>query len=70
MPAPMARDKKVLSTPKKTSARGWSLARMAWTRAAPASPDFNKRSLTPFSRSKAATSSVLMLKLSWVIRVS
>src|SRR4051794_40202456 len=47
MPAPSARDRKVLSTPKKTSPCGLPLVRIAWLTAAPASPALRIRTFRP-----------------------
>ncbi len=64
MSASMARLKKVLSTPKKTSARGVSLLRMALFSAEPVSPDLRNSILALLASSKTAITSSLTSKLS------
>jgi len=59
-----ARPIKVLSTPKKISANGLFLLKMAWLSAAPASPEGSSSTLVLFSASNCAIISSLMLKLS------
>src|SRR3954452_944581 len=70
MPASMARDRNVLSTPYITSASGASLARMALLTISPASPDRRMFSETLFCCSKAALTASDMANASCVMTVS
>src|SRR5687767_5226261 len=57
MPASRARDRKVLSTPKRTSAIGLSLVRMAWLTTDPASPARSTLMVAPVWAVNAASTS-------------
>src|SRR5690348_7676125 len=68
-PAPSARDRKVLSTPKNTSPIGFDLVRITWFNAAPASPDCRIFTFTPVCFVNAASTDFDTAKESWVTRV-
>src|SRR5262249_13570035 len=70
IPALSARLRKVLSTPKNTSASGLSLLMIALFSAAPASPDFRIWTVAPDCYSNALGPTSLTLKLSWVMTIS
>ncbi len=70
IPASRARDRKVLSTPKSTSARGLSLVRIAWLSMAPASPARRMLTVAPLAAVKPSSTSSEMANESCVIRTS